>query len=161
MPRLTLKELRTALKVLERIDADVPSQLFVTISDQIRDIESHKRDLQMSRMTEDQLMRLDSRVPNRLRITTPDGRIVQGKRNEETFLSALQLIPIEQLATLDINVRKHDLIFGDGIAAHRRKGYRRLSCGLYAYNALTLKERHQILEAIDAHLQLGWEIEIL
>lgn len=162
MAKLTLKELRTALHVLENLPVEVPSEIFVAISGQIRQIEAGKQERLMSKLSDEDLLRMENRPRRILRILTAEGRIIQWKSNEKTFLSALQAIGEERLQTVTCTVRRHPVIVPDPLHVRQRlKGYRFLCPGIFVYVRLSAVEMQVALSQIDAQLQLDWEILLM
>lgn len=160
MPKPNLKELRSALKVLESLDTEVPERIFVAISDLIRQREERNHTNKINRLSEEDLIRLDNFVPRRLRVTTSSGRIVHHRRNVLTFHSALQLLTMEQLAGIDIQVRRHAVFIIDPSQQRRvLRGYKLLMPGVFVYSRLVVSEMVDVLQHIDRRLELDWDVD--
>jgi len=156
MKHPTLKDYRTALQVLEYIGC--PSTVKIVISDHIREMEKKTRDRRLARMTEEDIITYEERPKNRVRITTFDGRLIQRKTNEETFLAALCEANLDRLVSLDIIVNRKPLV----VHAPSRvlmKGYTRVAEGYFVRHIRNQRDRLALLNYIDSYLQLNWDIE--
>lgn len=169
----TLKDLRTTLRVLTTLDADVPEALLVELTDRIVEKECVQHVRLMNRMTEEQLIKYENRKRTTLRVTTSAGcaggtgpmgrgRMLQAKNNGATFMMALQEMGREQLTAADYRIRRNPLFIEDATGRSRRfKNYVPLLPGLYVYMKTTAAEKKRILEYYDELYGLNWEIELV
>lgn len=157
MKRPSIKDYRTALHVLEYMGG-CPSDLMVSISERIRDMERTSRDRKLSRMTEEDIIEYEERQKNRLRISTFDGRLIQRKTNDETFLAALLEAGLDRVCALDIIINRQPLVLHDP-ARKLKKGYTKVADGYFVRRIRTQRDRLALLRHIDSSLQLNWDIE--
>lgn len=158
----TIKDLRTTLNVLATLTVPVPDEVFVEISAHIQQREEAKLTRRLNRMSEEQLIQYTSRQKKILRVVLPDGRLIQGKTNDITFVEALRTIAPEQLAGVTYWVRTHPLVvYDDTVNKRMYKHYYILSPGVLIYGKTTGAEKKSILEMLDQKLQLNWEITLI
>lgn len=158
----TLKDLRTSLSVLASLDIDIPEEIFVEISNQIREREKIKTVRRINRMSEEDLIDYANRQRTKLRVTLADGRMIQERNNGATFLSALKEVGTERLITTDYKIRRNLLIIKDESPRKRRfKNYVHLDEKIYVYLKTTAEEKKRILNYLDELYELNWDIEIL
>lgn len=157
-----LKELRTALSVLSKLDCHVPPTLLVHLSDRIREMESLRLKRRLNRMSEEELIRYDNRQRSTLRIVLADGRLLQHRTNDETFFLALQEIGQERLQGVEYLLHRHPFFLLDSTSLRRRiPNYTLLRPGLFYYARTTAAEKLGLLSYLDNLLQLGWDISVV
>jgi len=154
----TLKDLRTAYRVLTHIDADVPQELLIYLAEQIKATEKHRLTNKIARMSEEDLIRFQDAPRRRLRINLPDGRIIQEKTNELTFYAALREADPAKILSLGIQVRGKALIAGFPPERKQFNGHKFLTPGYFVIRGVKPDERLEILTRIDESLQLNWTI---
>lgn len=158
----SIKELRTALNVLSSLDIDVPNEIFVCLSDRIQKKEKERLSRRINRMSEEELIRYGSRQKNTLRVICNDGRLLQGRTNDVTFVQALKEVGPDRLKTLSLKVRRSMVFKVDETGERKRiKNYQLLAPGLFVYEKTTASEKKQILQSIDKAYQLDWEVSVI
>ena len=163
MSKQRLKDLKTALRVLGDLDTEVPREVFIEISQRIRNRETANEERRMKRMSEEELVLHERRTRRILRVNTFDGRILQEKTNDATFLLALQEAGTDQLRAIEhLVVRNHPLFIHDLSGKRKRiTGYKMIQSGLFVFNKTQTSEKLYILKQLDSCLQLNWEILLL
>lgn len=162
MKQPTIKDLRTTLNVLSTLNADVPPELLRELSRILRERESQRLKRRVNRMTEEQLISFESRRRTTLRVNMDDGRLIQLKNNELTFLEALKEVGRDRLRSYEIHVRRHPLFIIDEQQSRKRiPNYVLLCPGLFVYKKTTAAEKKHILEELDNSFRLNWDIEIM
>lgn len=160
MSKTRLSHLHTALQVLSDIDHPVPKDLLSHISSLIKEQEAEKQERRMTRMSDEQLEKYQSRIRRRLRVTTADGRIIQMRTNLPTFFLAIRESKAVPTLLCSLHIGKKAL----AIYAPNRKfypSYQMIAPGLFVYKKLTTSQMVEVLEALDRQLHLNWEIELL
>ena len=164
MAKITLKDLRTAYRVLTRLpqaDTLVPHALLVTLADSIKAEEKSRAYRKIARMSEEELIRHQTSVKRRLRINLPDGRIIQERTNEATFLSALREVDFAALQTLGLKQKGVPLFVGFDVPRHQLTGYKTLRESCFVLRTIKPADRISLLRTIDEALRLEWDIEML
>lgn len=161
MPKPTLKELRTTYRILSHLDTQVPCDLLIFLSNQIKQLEDQKRTHRLAKMSEEELIRLQSAPRNKLRIELPDGRFIQEKTNQATFFSALLAAGPEQIAMANICHNRHPLIVQLPLQRQVLIGHKRIAPGVFAYRNVPASARKKLLQQIDETLNLCWNIKYL
>ena len=162
MRKPNIKELRTTLNVLATLDIEVPNDILVELSDRIRQKEKDKLSRKLNRMSEEELIRYGNRQKSTLRVLLPDGRLIQGRTNDVTFLLALKEADHIQLRGIEMKVRRNPVFLPDPTLERRRiKNYTLLSPGLFVFTKTTAAEKKKILSTVTDRLQLEWEISII
>jgi len=157
-----IKDLKIAYNVLSELDYPVPKDLLVHIAQKIRTQETTTMQRRIARMSEEQLIRLDSKQKRTLKIYLPDGRMIQKSNSALTFREAIKEIGAEKIAPLHLMVGRHDIILTDATLKRRRiKHYYFLQPGYFLLDKTTPIERYTILSQIDELLRLNWEIEFV
>lgn len=161
MPPIQLKDLRITYRTLSKVSlpVEVPQELLIALANLIRDKERTRLERRVSRMTDEALSRYHQGPKHRFRVNLPDGRIVHERRMEETFYSALRLVPFAQLLALGLQVRGRDLFVGFDQPRLRLAGYKRLCDGCFVLAGLHSNERLPLLQRIDEALRLNWDFE--
>lgn len=159
----SIKEMRVTLNVLAALDLKVPDEVLIELSNRIQEQEKVKLVRRVNRMTEEQLIKYENRPRTTLRVILADGRLVQGRTNDATFLMALKELPREWLTTCDYKVRRHPLIVTDDSGKRKRfKYYLPLDDdGIYVFMKTTAVVKSQILRYFDELYHLGWEIAVI
>lgn len=157
----TLKDLRTTYRVLSHIDADVPKELLIDIAERIRRKESIKLSNRIARMTEEDLIHFQDIQHHRIRIDLPDGRIIQEKTNDMTFIVALKEAGPAKIFLLGITVKKKPLIVNLPEDRKQLVGHKYLVPGYFVIRGIKSAERLKLLERIDNALQLDWKIQLI
>ena len=97
-----------------------------------------------------------------LRITLPDGSIIQEKRASETFSRAIFKAGTERVESMNLKVAKVPII-SHTIAT--KKSYaaaqHQVAKEVYVFTNLTNQHKKDILEQINEKYQLGWRIELV
>lgn len=159
---MTLKDLKTTYNTLSELDYPVPTELLVHLADRIRTQETTTRQRRLSRMTEEQLIRLESKQKRALRIYLPDGRMICKPSTLATYREAIREIGAERISPLHLKLGRKEVIRYD--ATLKRKRYHKhyfLQPGYFLYDAANTTERYTVLIRIDQLLHLDWEIELL
>ena len=157
-----LKELRTTLNVLSKLDCTVPQSLLVLLSDRIREMESMRLTRRLSRMSEEELIRYGNRQRSTLRVLLADGRLIQCRTNEETFLLALHEIGTERLQNIEYRIHRVPFFLPDETGLRRRiHNYTLLQPGLFFYARTTAAEKRTLLLHLDNLFQLGWDVSVV
>lgn len=158
----SIKDLRTTLNVLATLEVPVPDEVLITLSERIQQREQQKLTRKLNRMSEEQLIHYSSRQKKTLRVVLKDGRLLQGKTNDITFVEALRAIDPEQLAAVTYWVRSHPLVVYDDTANKRLyKHYFIVTPGVLVYGKTTAAEKKTILDYLDEKFQLNWEVNII
>jgi len=158
----TIRDLRATLNVLATMNVPVPDEIFVEISTRIKEREEAQLTRKLNRMSEEQLIQFSSKQRKILRVILPDGRLLQGKTNDITFIEALRTIDPEKLAEVTYWVRSHPLVvYDDTLNKRMYKHYFILSPGVLIYGKTTGAEKRAILEMLDEKFELNWEIRML
>lgn len=158
----TLKDLRTTLNVLATLDIEVPNHLLVELSERIRQKEKDKLSRKINRMSEEELIRFGNRQKSTLRIILNDGRLIQSRTNETSFLLAIKEAGYEHLQGFEMKVRRNPVFLFDPTCKRQRiKNYALLSPGLFVYTKTTAAEKKKILVTIAEKLLLEWEISVI
>lgn len=161
MRKITLKDMRTTLRVLESLDMQVPNALLAEISQRIRREEQLRDSRRMNRMSEEDLISYDNRKKTSLRVNLPDGRLLHFRTNDQTFEAALREIGAERLSKVDLRVKTHPLLLFDATGKRCRiTGYKFVAPGLFVYRKTTTQEKLSALQQIDETLQLNIDLEI-
>jgi len=148
--------------VLSELEHPVPKDLLVYLADRIRTQEATTMQRRIARMTEEQLIRLDTKQKRILKIYLPDGRMIQKDNSGTTFRAAIQEIGAERVAPLRLKVNRKEIILWDVTKKRRRiKHYYFLQPGYFLFEHMNAAERFAILNTIDEALQLNWEIEFV
>lgn len=159
---MTITDLKTAYNVLCDLDYPVPQELLVHMAQRIRATEMHNAERRVSRMTEEQLIRLANKQRRILRIYTADGRMIQRASAELTFREAIRELSPDELAQLGLRVGRKQVILRDETQARRRiHGYYFLQPGYFLLSGTRAVDKYDILRRIDAQLRLNWEIELI
>lgn len=159
--RMTTKELKIAYNVLTEIDYDVPADLLVLLADSIRVNEEKAHVRRISRMTEEDLIRLQNKPQRTLRINTPDGLLFHKRTNEETFRAAIRSLSAKQVHELGLRLRTKEWVVKDSTGKRQRlKGYVPLEAGYFLLAKSTIKEKQRMLAIVDNALQLDWDIQL-
>ena len=124
-----LKDLKTTLRVLGKLDTEVPKEILIEISQKILSKEAAREERRMKRMSEEELVRHEKRTRRILRVNTFDGRILQEKTNEATFLLALQEAGMDQLEAIDHLILRHNPLFIHDSSGRRTEGQHRHAGG--------------------------------
>lgn len=158
-----LKDLKTTLRVLGKLDTEVPKEILIEISQKILSKEAAKEEQRMKRMSEEELVRHEKRTRRILRVNTFDGRILQEKTNESTFLLALQEAGMDQLEAIDHLILRHNPLFIHDSSGKRKRisNYRMLRPGLFIFKKTKTEEKVRILKQLDSQLQMNWDIQLL
>lgn len=161
--KLRLKDLKTALRVLGTLDTEVPREVFIEISQRIRNKETANEERRMKNMSEEELVRHENRTRRILRVNTLDGRILQERTNDATFLLALQEAGKDQLNAIEhLVVRNHPLFIHDLSGKRKRiTNYKMIQSGLFVFNKTKTSEKLYILKQLDSQLQLNWDIQLI
>lgn len=154
----TLKDLRTTYRVLSKIDADVPSQLLVTLADMIKAEEKSRQYRKIAKMSEEDLIRYQATPKHRLRINLPNGKIIQEKTNEDTFYTALREVDFTLILSLHMKRKNKPLFVGFPTPRKLLTGHKMLHESCFVQRNIKSDERLKILQRIDEVLQLNWEI---
>lgn len=157
----TLKDLKTAHRVLTVLDYPVANDLMLYLSSQITEKEKAKKQRRMERMSDEQLIAEDEKKHTRLRVTLKDGRFIQMKYNKDTFEQAIKEI--------DWSTTPYDLTLGNKQVFHidptgrqrRVKNYVFVKPGFFVLKGKTTNQMKEILERIDESMQMGLEVEII
>jgi len=157
----TLKDLRTTYRVLSHLDAKVPKELLIDIAERIRKKESIKMSNRIARMTEEDLIRFQDIKHNRIRIDLPDGRIIQEKTNDMTFVVALKEANPSLIHSLGIMIKKKPLIVNLPEDRKQLVGHKFLVPGYFVVRGIKPSERLKLLERIDESLRLDWKIQLV
>lgn len=161
MPKPSLKDLRTAYRVLSHLEADVPPTLLVHLADLIKGEERSRQYRKLARMTEEDLIRYQATPRRRLRINLPDGRILQERTNELTFYAALRLLDPLRVMALGMQHRGQPLfVLFDG-PRRQLTGHKYLSDGWFVVRNLRSEQRLELLRQLDQHLHLAWDILLI
>ncbi len=161
MPKPTLKDLRTTYRVLSKLDEPVPQKLLVALAEKIKAEEKSRDYRKLARMTEEDLIRYQAVPKRRLRIDLPDGRIIQEKTNEATFLLALKEMDFQDVLAQGLNRRGTPLFVGFAKPRKQLNGHKMLHEGCFVLRNIKPDERIKILQHLDEALQLGWEIKLV
>lgn len=161
MQKPTLKDLRTAYRVLTRINTDVPQHLLVTLADMIKAEEKSRRYRKIAKMSEEDLIRYQASPKRRLRINLPDGRIIQEKTNEQTFYAALREVDFPSLLSLGLTHRGVPIFVGFKEKRTLLVGHKMLQESCFVSKSLKSDERIKLLHHIDSSLRLSWDIELM
>lgn len=157
-----LKELRTTLNVLATLDIEVPNQILVELSDRIRQKEKEKLTRKINRMSEEELIRYGNRQRSTLRVLLPDGRLLQARTNDATFMLAIQEAGPERLRGIEMKIKRNPLFIIDETDERRRiKNYIFLIPGLFIYGKTSAAEKKKILTTISDRLLLEWEVSVI
>lgn len=157
---MRLTDLKKAYNVLCDLDYSVPQALLVHISDRIRTTEHRNVERRKSRMTEEQLIRWENRKMHAIRIILPDGRMIQRKNNQATFLEAIREIGPERIASLNLKIGRNPVILKD--ETQKRRYFRNhvfIKPGYFLVGKTTTMQKAAILRTLDDRLRLGLEIE--
>lgn len=158
----SLKDLRTAQRVLQIIDYPVADELLLYLSNRIMEIEQSVKQRRMERMTDEDLLAFDEKKHYRLRVHLKDGSFIQMKHNKQTFEQAIRLIDFNAAPHYDIRVGTKRLFHVDPTQKQKRvKRYLFVNPGLFVLTGTTVSRQKEILEALDEFLELGWEIELI
>ena len=161
MRKCTLKDMRTALRVLESLDMEVPCHLLAELSRRIRQEEDMRSSRKIDRMSEEDLIAYGSRKKTSLRVNLPDGRLLHFRTNDLTFEAALREIDLEQMKTVDLRLKGRPmLLFDDSRRRQRITGYKYVCPGLFVYRKTTSQEKLTVLQRLDVALQLNMDIEL-
>lgn len=159
---MKLRDLKITYNTLTELDYEVPKVLLVHIADLIRETEGRMLERKMSRMSEEDLIAMQSRQRRTLRINTPDGRIIQKRVNEATFRAAMAELDAEEVSALGLVIgRKPVVIFDLSMKRQRLKGYAFLKPGYFVIAKSATEEKIRVLSDIDTALELDWDIELL
>lgn len=159
MAKPTLKDLRTAYRVLTQLTDDlVPQPLLVRLAGMIKAEEQSRQYRKLARMTEEDLIRYQAYEPRRLRINLPDGRIIQEKTNEQTFYSALRELDFAAVVSLDLRLHNKPLFVAFASPRRQFNGYKTLRESCFVLRSIKPDERLALLRRLDEALRLGWEI---
>lgn len=160
----TIKELKTALNVLTTYDigVEVPDELLVALSEMVQHKEQQTLTRRLSRMSEEELIKFEGRRRQQLRILLPDGRLLQGKTNDATFVMALKEIGKERLCQTAISFRQHPLLMYDESETRQRmNNYYLLMPGVFLFAKTKSAEKKRALEKMDEKLELNWTISLV
>lgn len=161
MRKCTLKDMRTALRVLESLDIEVPCNLLAELSQRIRREEDMRSSRKMDRMSEEDLITYGSRKRTSLRVNLPDGRLLHFRTNDQTFEAALREIDLERMKTVDLRIKGRPLLLIDDSRKRQRiTGYKYVCPGLFVYRKTTSQEKLTALQQLDVALQLNMDIEL-
>lgn len=161
MPKPSLKDLRTAYRVLSHLEAEVPQSLLVHLADLIKSEERSRQYRKLARMTEEDLIRYQATPRRRLRINLPDGRILQERTNELTFYAALRELDPLRVMALGFQHRDQPLfVLFDG-PRRQLNGHKLLSEGWFVVRGLKSDQRLQLLRQLDQVLCLDWDILLI
>ena len=153
--------MRTALRVLESLDIEVPNDLLAELSRRIRLEEDMRSSRKIDRMSEEDLITYENRKRTSLRVNLPDGRLLHFRTNDQTFEAALREIDLESLKTVDLRVRNHPMLLFDASGKRQRMtGYKFVCPGLFLYRKTTAMEKLTALQRLDEALQLNMDIEL-
>lgn len=156
---MKLKDLKTAYNVLCELDYPVPTELLLHLSTIIRDTETRTTERRIARMTEEQLIRMESKQKRTLVIYTADGRLIQKRTSELTFRAAIREIQPERIADMGLRLGRRPVIHYDETQLRRRiSGYYYLCPGYFVIAKSTAAEKLRILQQIDQKLQLDWDV---
>lgn len=161
MAKPTLKDLRTTYRVLSKFDEPVPQSLLVALADKIKAEEKSRTYRKIARMTEEDLIRFQATPKRRLRINLPDGRIIQEKKNENTFFLALKEIDFNDLLSQHIILRGMPLFVGFKEKRKQLTHYKMLKESCFVLRSVKPEERMSLLKKLDEALQLNWDIELI
>lgn len=158
----SLKDLRTTNRVLTMLEFPVSNDLKLYISSQIQEIEQRMKQRKINRMTEEELIAFDEKKHFRLRVHLEDGRFIQMKSNKATFEQAIREIDFDLAPHFDVKMGAKPLFHTDPTAKQRRvKNYIFVKPGLFVLQGQSANRMRDILERLDAFLELGWDIELL
>jgi len=157
-----IKDLKIAYNVLSELDYPVPKDLLVDIAQTIRTQETTTMQRRIARMSEEQLIRLDTKQKRTIKIYLPDGRMIQKSTSALTFREAIKEIGAEKIAPLRLMVGHKEVIRIDATQKRRRiKHYYFLQPGYFLLDKTNPAERYAILTQLDELLRLNWEIEFV
>jgi len=157
---IKIKDLRTTYNVLEELDVSVPREILVHIADRIRQKEIEQYERKMNRLSDDELIKLESKKKRTLRINTPDGRLFQKNTNEETFRAIMLEPDLKQVLEMMLRIKSKPLLLFD-LSRKRIKGYVPLKDGYFLIAKSTASEKIKVLTQIDEQQRLNWEILVL
>jgi len=159
---MKLKDLKITYNTLTELEHPVPKELIVHIASLIREVEGRNLERKLNRMSEEELIALESRQRRTLRINTPDGRIIQKKVNEATFRTAMAELDAENVSALGLTIGRKPLVVFDATMKRQRiKGYAFLKPGFFVISKSTAEEKFRALNDIDTALELDWDIDLV
>lgn len=159
---MKIKDLKIAYNVLSELDHPVPKDLLVDIAQKIRSQETATMQRRIARMTEEQLIQLDSKQKRTIKIYLPDGRMIQKSNSALTFREAIKEIGADKIVPLHLKNGRKDIIHTDATLKRRRiKHYYFLQPGYFLLDTINSTNRYTILTQIDELLRLNWEIEFI
>lgn len=157
----TLREMRIALDVLATLEADVPNEIMLELSGKIREREEKRLSRRLNRMSEEELIRYSAKTRTTLRVITDDGRLIQAKTNDITFVNALRLVGKDRLLCYSARKGRKPIIVHDPTENHNRhKQYLLVGDGVLVHGRLTAAEKKRVLDQLDERYELGWTITV-
>lgn len=157
----TLKDLKTAHRVLTMLEYPVPSDLMLYLSSQITEIEDTKKQRRIERMSEEELIAMDERQPCHLRVTLRDGSFIQMRTNIQTFEQVIKEIDWNK-ANENLKIGSKNVFYFDPSEKQRRvKKYVFVKPGYFVLGGVSANRMKEILEKIDESMEMGWDIELI
>lgn len=157
----SVRDMRITLNVLSALGIPVPEGILIELSERIRTKEEQRRTRRISRMSEEDLIRYQSRSRTSLRVVLSDGRLLQGRTNDTTFVMALQEVGAQRIQSAPYRLGRKPLFVFDATASRvRYKNYLIIAPGVLVWSKTTAAQKQQILEHFDQTYQLGWTISL-